>query len=259
MPARQRTGVGGPRPQRGAEVSAQATPGLPVLLLEENLHLRQLLVDTLRGRGHVITVCEDVETAWEAYQQGHHPIVVLALDAKQGDGLQLGRRIREHPDGPSSVLILVVEHRPAQGLLPLLAVADDCLTKPLKGDVVEMRLAAAERLAHERAERKAAEVERQSLKTRLEHVRPKPDRAPASAVGCAASLLLSGSSATPGREKQTHRRRLRNLPTQRPTRPRRYSGHLWRSLRRRRLSTSRSRCFRRSQRAFRRRDPSSKG
>jgi two-component system cell cycle response regulator len=153
MSARQRSGVGGRRPHRGAEVSAQASPGLPVLLLEENLHLRQLLVDALRGRGHVVTVCEDVETAWEAYQQEHHPIVVLALEVKQGDGLQLSRRIRALPDGPSSVLILVVEHRPAQGLLPLLAVADDCLTKPLKGDVVEMRLAAAERLAHERAER----------------------------------------------------------------------------------------------------------
>ena len=111
----------GSAPRTGeARWSAQATPGLPVLLLEENLHLRQLLVDVLRGRGHVVTVCEDVETAWDAYQQEHHPIVVLALEAKQGDGLQLGRRIREHPAGPSSVLIFVVEHRPAQGLLPLL-------------------------------------------------------------------------------------------------------------------------------------------
>ena len=175
MPKRQRSGVDGRRLHRGGVVSAEATPGLPVLLLEENLHLRQLLVEALRGRGHVITVCEDVETAWEAYQQEHHPIVVLALEAKQGDGLQLGRRIRELPDGPSTVLIFVVEHKPPQGLLTLLAVADDCLTKPLKGDVVEMRLAAAEHLAHERAERKAAEVERQNLKTRLDRIQTAGD------------------------------------------------------------------------------------
>ncbi|HVN31819.1 MAG TPA: EAL domain-containing protein, partial [Thermoanaerobaculaceae bacterium] len=148
-------------------MSGAAGPGLPVLLLEQNLRLREILVDALRGRGHQVTVCEDVETAWDAYQQQHHPIVMLALRTKRGDGLALGQRIRELPDGRASVLIFVVEQKPADGLLPLLGVADDCLTKPLRDDVVEMRIAAAERLAGERAERKSGEAERQSLKDKL--------------------------------------------------------------------------------------------
>src|SRR3972149_7753219 len=127
MPMRQRSGVGGRwlrpaagarRPHRRGVVSSQATTGLRVLLLEENLYLRQILVEVLRSRGHVITVCEDVETAWEAYQQEHHPIVVLALQSEQGGGLQLGQRIRELPEGQTSVLIFVVDHTPTQGLVP---------------------------------------------------------------------------------------------------------------------------------------------
>ncbi len=148
-------------------MSAPTAPGLPVLLLEENLHLRQILVDALKSRGHLVTVCEDVETAWEAYQQEHHPIAVLALQSKQGDGLQLGQRIRDLPDGQATVLIFVVGHRHAERVPPLLGVADDCLAKPLKAEFVEMRIAAAERLARERAEHRAGEAERQSLKEQL--------------------------------------------------------------------------------------------
>jgi diguanylate cyclase (GGDEF)-like protein/PAS domain S-box-containing protein len=148
-------------------VNSQATTGLRVLLLEEDLNLRQILVEVLRSRGHVITICEDVETAWKAYQQEHHPIVVLALQTKRGDSLQLGHRIRELPEGQTSVVIFVVDHKPTQGLVPLLAVADDCLAKPLKSDFVEMRIAAAERLAHERAERRTSEAEREHLEQQL--------------------------------------------------------------------------------------------
>jgi len=160
-------------------VSSQAALGLPVLLLEENLHLRQILVEALRSRGHAITVCEDVETAWDAYQHEHHPIVILAVQTKHGDGLQLAERIRKLPEGQGSVIILVAGHKPAERLLPLLGVADDCLTRPLKSDFVEMRIAAAERLARERAERKASEAERERLKEKLETLQASADGEPA--------------------------------------------------------------------------------
>jgi diguanylate cyclase (GGDEF)-like protein/PAS domain S-box-containing protein len=153
--------------QRDA-MSAPAVTGMPVLLLEDNLHLRQILVDTLTGRGHTITVCEDVETAWEAYQLEHHPLVVLALQPKQGDGLQLGKRIRELAEGDASVLVLVVGHRQARRLLTLLDVADDCWIKPLKTELVGVRIAVAERIARERAARKAGEAEGQRLREQIE-------------------------------------------------------------------------------------------
>jgi diguanylate cyclase (GGDEF)-like protein/PAS domain S-box-containing protein len=155
-------------------VSVQARPGLQVLLLEENLHLREILAEAFRGRGHTVTVCEDVETAWDAFQHDHHPIVVLALQTRHDDGLQLGQRIREIPEGRTSVLLFVVEKRPADGLESLLGLADDCLVKPLKPDYVEMRIAAAERLARERAERRAVEIERQNLKEQIGNLQAQP-------------------------------------------------------------------------------------
>jgi diguanylate cyclase (GGDEF)-like protein/PAS domain S-box-containing protein len=149
-------------------MSSPAATGMPVLLLEDNLHLRRILVDSLTSRGHAITVCEDVETAWEAYQLEHHPIVVLTLQPKQGNGLQLGKRIRELPEGDASVLVLVVSQRQARRLVPLLDVADDCWIRPLKADLVEVRLAVAERTARERAERKASAAETQHLREQIE-------------------------------------------------------------------------------------------
>jgi diguanylate cyclase (GGDEF)-like protein/PAS domain S-box-containing protein len=149
-------------------MSAPPPTGMPVLVLEDNIHLRQILVDALTARGYAITVCEDVDTAWEAYQQGHHPLVVLALQPKQGDGFELGKRIRELPEGGASVLVLVVGHRQARRLLTLLDVADDCWIKPLKAELVEARIAVAERIARERAARKADEAEGQRLRERLE-------------------------------------------------------------------------------------------
>ena len=152
-------------------MSTPPSPGLSVLVLEENLHLRQILVDVLTGRGHTITVCEDVDTAWDAYQLEHHPIAVLGLQLKQGDGLQLGRRIRETPGGEATVVVFVAGHRPARRLLPLLEVADDCWVKPLKSDLVEMRLAVAERVARDRVERTANATATASLREELERLR----------------------------------------------------------------------------------------
>lgn len=142
--------------------------GLSVLLVEQNLHLRKVLVEALQGRGHVLTVCEDTESAWEAYRREHHPLVVLGVQDRRDDVIQFGHRIRSVPEGSSSVLLYVVEHRRARPLQPLLEVADDCLTKPLDPDLLQMRLLAVERLAAERAQRRAAEAERARLQKDLQ-------------------------------------------------------------------------------------------
>jgi diguanylate cyclase (GGDEF)-like protein/PAS domain S-box-containing protein len=145
--------------------------GLSVLLVEQNLNLRKALVEALQGRGHVLTVCEDTESAWEAYRREHHPLVVLGVQDRRDDVIQFGHRIRSVPEGSSSVLLYVVEHRRARPLQPLLEVADDCLTKPLDPDLIQMRLLAVERLAAERAQRRAAEAELARLQEDLQALR----------------------------------------------------------------------------------------
>ncbi len=163
-------------------MNARSVPGLPVLLLEENLHLRQILTAALAGRGHTVTVCEDAETALEAYQLEHHPIAVLALKFKQGDGLQLGRRIRELPGGDSTFLVFVAGHGPAGQLEPLLEVADDCWVKPLKRELLDVRLALAERVVRERIQREATAADTRTLREELEHLRAAVPDGPAVAV-----------------------------------------------------------------------------
>jgi diguanylate cyclase (GGDEF)-like protein/PAS domain S-box-containing protein len=192
------------RSTSGGRMTSPTHAGLPVLLLEDNLHLRQVLVDALTSRGHTITVCEDVDTAWEAYAIEHHAIVVLALQPKQGDGLQLGRRIRESATGDASVLILVAGHRPAKRLLPLLSVADDCWVKPLKPDLVEMRLAVAERVACERLETIATQAETQGLREEIERMRSSAANGPAPAN-------VVGGAETTDRAEPGFRGRMRRI------------------------------------------------
>ncbi len=163
-------------------MSSRPTSGLGVLLLEEDLHLRQILTEVLTSRGHTITVCEDVETAWEAYQLEHHPIAVLALQPKGGDGLQLGRRIRALAGGDATVLVFVAGHRAAWRLPPLLEVADDCWVKPIKLDLVEMRLAVAERTARERIGWAANDAETQRIKQELGRLQASASDGPGTAI-----------------------------------------------------------------------------
>ncbi len=149
-------------------MTTPAARGLPVLLVEENLQLRKVLVEALQGRGHVLTICEDTETAWEAYRRDHHPLVVLGVQDRKDDALVLGQRIRSVPEGSLSVLIYMVDHRRTQPLQPLLELADDFLTRPLEPYLIQIRLLVAERLATERTQRSAAEAERADLQESLQ-------------------------------------------------------------------------------------------
>ena len=152
-------------------MSADRAAAYPVLLLEDNLHLRQIVADALNGRGHPVTVCEDVDTAWDAYRLEHHPIAILTLQPRQGDAVELARRIRALPGGDATFLVLLAGHRPPQQLLPLLEIADDCWVKPLKRDLAELRLAAVERVVRERLDGKAKASEGRELRRELERLR----------------------------------------------------------------------------------------
>jgi len=153
-------------------------PPISVLVLEDNLRLRQTFVDALRARGHAITVCEDVETAWEAYRQAHHALLVVGVHNHQTENETLLRRIRALPAGSAPVVLVNCGDQPPHRMVALLDVADDVIPKPLKAHAVELRLVAAERLVRERASRATIETECDNLKVMLENLRAQTLPAP---------------------------------------------------------------------------------
>jgi diguanylate cyclase (GGDEF)-like protein len=148
-------------------VSEISPPELPVLLLEDALRLRGILAVALRAKGHPVTVCEDAETAWEAYEAARQPVLLLGGGAPPPARADLIRRIRALPGGDACVVVVVARDRTGRGLRELPEGVDDVLLWPLKPDALELRLAAAERLARERAGRATVDAERQRLAERV--------------------------------------------------------------------------------------------
>ncbi len=178
------------------DVSEPTPAGMTALVLEPNLHLRQILVQALRSRGHAITVCEDAETAWEAYRLAHHPLALFAVEPDAGGTEDLARRIRGVSGGGECVVLIIGGRRAPRGLLPLLDIADDVLVKPFKTDALELRLAAAERLAAERARHAVTEEARRALEARVAILEE----------GASAGAAATGTAApsAPGPNGQAH-------------------------------------------------------
>ena len=153
-------------------------PPLSALVLEDNLRVRRFLVDALRARGHTITVCEDAETAWDAYRQAHHALLLVGMHDGRTENEALLRRIRSLPSGDVPVVLVNWGDQPRDRLVEFLDVADDVITKPLKPNAITLRLVAAERLAKERAGRSAIEAECQSLRATLASVRAPAEASP---------------------------------------------------------------------------------
>ena len=139
----------------------------PALVLEAGLRARGALVTALAAAGHPVTVCEDVETAWTAYQTGRHPLVVLGEGLPESGLDGLIRRIRGLPGGESCVVMVVTGGHGGHRGRELPAGADDAVIWPLKPDALALRLSAAERLAAERAAHAEVEAERRRLANRV--------------------------------------------------------------------------------------------
>ncbi len=194
-------------------MSALPPAAMPVLLLEDALRLRGILAGALRATGCTVTVCEDAGAAWEAYQAARQPLLLLGGGALPPARDDLIRRIRALPGGDSCVVVVVARARTGRGVRELPEGADDALLWPLKPDALELRLAAALRLARERAGRATVEAERQRLAERVASLeaaatapRPEPAaeggpergrNAPAAAAAGWLHRLVSGFSRAP--------------------------------------------------------------
>ncbi len=127
--------------------------GLNVLLVEDNPTERWLFTELLRSRGHTVTACEDAESGWEEFLRNLPSLILLDWVLPGMDGIEFCRKIRKHPAGEQTVIIVVTVRNSAEDLREVMAAgADDYIAKPADVDLMNIRLAVAERNVRELAE-----------------------------------------------------------------------------------------------------------
>ena len=118
---------------------------MKLLVVEDDPTTRVVLAQMVSDLHHEITLCEDAETAFEAYQAQQHELLLVDWMLPGMDGLELCRRVRDCESGDLSVILIVTAHDQAVGLHDVLdAGADDFLAKPLDAAQLTARLTIAE-------------------------------------------------------------------------------------------------------------------
>ena len=128
-----------------------------VLFADDDVISRTLLAAVLTHLGHESREAVDGGQAWEKYQVEPAPLVILDLNMPVLDGLEVCRRIRAHPAGRETFVLVVTARDARDDLAEVLdAGADDYVSKPSSPENLRARLAiAARRIAQEEARRTA--------------------------------------------------------------------------------------------------------
>jgi DNA-binding response OmpR family regulator len=131
-----------------------------ILLADDDLLMRDLIATVLGAYGHEVETFEDGGALWEAFQRVPAPLIVLDWEMPTLDGLEVCRRIRAHPGGTETYLMMVTARSKAADLEDVLnAGADDYLSKPVTASDITARLRIAEKRMEAARARRAAETE----------------------------------------------------------------------------------------------------
>jgi DNA-binding response OmpR family regulator len=131
-----------------------------VLFADDDVIARTLLAAVLTYLGHESRSARDGQEAWEMFQAEPAPLVIVDVNMPVLDGLEVCRRIRAHPSGRETFLLVITARDARDDLAEVLdAGADDYVSKPSTPENLRARLEiAARRIAQEEA-RRAAESE----------------------------------------------------------------------------------------------------
>ncbi|MFN8634036.1 MAG: diguanylate cyclase [Chloroflexota bacterium] len=134
-----------------------------VLVAEDSALTRTMLQNALTTMGHECLVAVDGEQAWKQFQESGADVIISDRLMPGMDGLELCRRVREHPGVPYTyfVFLTALVHK-SEVLEGMHQGADDYLTKPLDLDELRARLIAADRVTslHRRLAEQASALER---------------------------------------------------------------------------------------------------
>lgn len=131
-----------------------------VLFADDDVISQTLLAAVLTHLGHESRCARDGGQAWALFQAEPVPLVILDVNMPVLDGLEVCRRIRAHPAGRETFVLVVTSRDGRDDLAEVLdAGADDYVSKPSTPENLRARLViAARRIAQEEA-RRAAEAE----------------------------------------------------------------------------------------------------
>ncbi len=120
---------------------------MKVLIVEDSAVSRLLLQRTVEGFGHEVVVAADGVEAWSLYPASGAEVVISDWLMPGIDGLELCRRIREHPGPGYPYFIFLTAMAEKEHMVTAMeAGADDFLVKPLDRIALQAGLIAAERV-----------------------------------------------------------------------------------------------------------------
>ncbi len=144
---------------------------MDILIVEDDPSMRALLAQMLTIRGHRFTSCESAEQAMEQYRRTFFPLVLLDLFLPQMSGFDFCRWLRQQPDGERPFVLVGTASKEASDLQQILeAGADDYIIKPFFADLLDVRLAIAERSLKLRAIRKQLEDDLRAEREQLAYL-----------------------------------------------------------------------------------------
>ncbi len=140
-----------------AERTEPPTTGAPVLVVDDDPELREIVRAALQREGFSVAEAADGETALEAVEHDRPRIVVLDLGLPRLGGLKVLRRLRAAGEIP--VIILSGRGDEADRIVGLELGADDYVTKPFSPRELAVRVKAVLRRGAAAAQRRLLEFQ----------------------------------------------------------------------------------------------------
>jgi diguanylate cyclase (GGDEF)-like protein len=129
------------------DMTGVPTCPFPVLIVEDNLLLRNILQTTLQDGGYSVVAAGNGREALERFRNGYFPIVISDCVLPEMDGLEFCRTIRrEYPDRYTHIILLTAYDSRDSLLRGLEAGADEYLVKPVHHPELMYRLRNARRI-----------------------------------------------------------------------------------------------------------------
>lgn len=129
------------------------------MVVDDDILMRNILCESLRGRGHEVSLFSTGEAAWQAFDENPFPLALVDWGLPDITGKTLCERIRAHPRGEQTALLMITGNKSLELMHEALRVgADDYLFKPFSLELLDVRLAIAEQQMWNRVEKQQAEM-----------------------------------------------------------------------------------------------------